>query len=74
MSHSEASSEMVRMILESRIISIAEAFLFDWWGDQVVYDTYILGNNASPASYIASKEKAVKSQIDEYNEFLGGKS
>ncbi len=70
--HNEESSALIQLILESRTISIAEAFLFDWWGDAVVFDSYFARGNASPASYIASKEKGVKNRIDKYNEFFSG--
>ncbi len=70
LSHNEESAEMIELILNSRTISIAEAFLFDTWGNHGVHASYIKGNNASPASYIASKEKAVMTQIEKYNTFF----
>ncbi len=70
LAHNEETAEMVELILNSRTISIAEAFLFSTWGNDPVHINYITKNNASPASYIASKESAVKTEIDKYNTFF----
>ncbi len=70
LSHNAETAEMIELILNSRTISIAEAFLFSTWGNDPVYQNYINGNNESPASYIASKESAVQKEIEKYNNFF----
>lgn len=69
-SKDQATADMISLIIDSRTILMGEAFLFDYWGDQYVFDKYICGNNASPASYIAKTEKQVLNQIKKYNKFF----
>ena len=72
----EESAEMIRIALDTRTISLAEAYMFSLWGNYNLYSNYICGTNSSPASYIDSVKAQTEAKIDEMNttfkELIGG--
>ncbi len=62
----QETSALIQMCVKNRTIFLAEAFMFDLWGDVAVH-AYVTGTNASPASFIAKQESKTVKEIEKIN-------
>ncbi len=62
-SRDEDSKRSIQICFDTRTLDMGEAFLFDYFGDQPIYDKVMKNNNMNLSSYLEKNRKRIDKQL-----------